>query len=280
MSNIATGLFDSGLGGLSVARALLNRAPAANIIYFADTAHVPYGDRPLDEVRSFALGIVDFLVSEGAGAVLMACNMSSAIALDAARARHPEIPISGVVEAGARAAAAAGGPVGVLATAGTVASGGYLRALEQAGVSGPVIQTACPAFVPLVECGDLDTATTEDAARKYLQPGVSAGVRTFILGCTHYPFLLPVLQRCAPEGTVFVDPAEEAAREVLEATGGIAGSSSQRYILSAPSETFRPVGSRFLGRELPMLELARWEGGRLPSHGAASVAAASVAGEG
>ncbi len=254
------GVFDSGLGGLSVARALLQREPRASIIYLADIAHVPYGDRPLEEVRAFALGIVDYLVSQGAGAVLMACNMSSAVALDEARRRYPGILIAGVIEAGARAAAQLGPErVGVLATAGTVASGAYTRALERVLPGVTVTQTACPDFVPLVESGDLEGPAAVDACRRYLRPGLDAGARTFILGCTHYPFLLPALNRVAPEGTVFVDPAQETAARALEQIGSaLDRHTPSRFVLTAPSETFRPVGSRFLGQGIPEPEPAVW----------------------
>lgn len=260
MTGVRIGVFDSGLGGLSVVRALYSARPGVGIVYFADTAHVPYGDRPLNEVRGFALGIVDYLLSEGAGAILMACNISSAVALDDARSRHPGVPMAGVIEAGARAAARLSQErIAVLATAGTVASGGYLRALAREAPASEIIQTACPKFVPLVEDGRLTGSEVEEAARQYLRPGLEAGARVFILGCTHYPFLKPALQTLAPAGTVFVDPAEEAVREILIQVGdNLQTQDGSRFVLSAPSETFRPVGSRFLGAPMPELELARW----------------------
>jgi glutamate racemase len=267
LSGLRLGIFDSGLGGLSVARAVLERCPSASIIYFADTAHVPYGDRPLEEVRSFALEITGFLASQGAGAVLMACNMSSACALEEARKVYPGLPVSGVVQAGARAAVGEGADaIAVLATAGTVASGGYVRAVHAIAPDVRVEQVACPEFVPLIEAGDLDGPRVERAAAAYLGQALDSGARVVILGCTHYPFLLPVLRRLAPPETVFVDPAEEAALEALRNAGdGLDVQTPSRFILSAPSATFRPVGSRFLGRILPALELAEWtaEGGRL-----------------
>ncbi len=261
MTGVRIGVFDSGLGGLSVVRALLERAPDASVIYLADIAHVPYGDRPLDQVRGFALSIVDFLLREGAGAILMACNMSSAVALDAARERWPDVPMAGVLEAGARAAVRqARGPVAVLATAGTVASGKYPEAITRLAPGAGVVQTACPAFVPLVEAGELSGPDVETAVREALAPGLERGAKTFVLGCTHYPFLLPELARQAPAGSVFIDPAGEAAAEILDAVGGALDTRTpSRYVLSAPSDTFRALGSRFLGFGLPEIALARWD---------------------
>lgn len=271
MSAVRIGVFDSGLGGLSVVRALADRAPGASVLYLADIAHVPYGDRPLEEVRRYALSIVEFLLQEGAEAILMACNMSSAVALDEARRRYPHIPVAGVIEAGARAALREGqGTVAVLATAGTVASGGYPAAIARIAPQTRVVQTACPSFVPLVERGELTGSRVERAVAEALAPGLSAHARTFILGCTHYPFLLPELARQAPTGSAFIDPAGEAAREILgQLQGRLDTSTPSRYLLSAPSDTFRPVGSRFVGFALPELELARWEDGRLRAPAAA-----------
>lgn len=262
---VSIGVFDSGLGGLSVVRALFESSPSATITYFADTAHVPYGDRPPEEVRAFALGIVDFLLAQGARAILMACNMSSAIALADARRLHPAIPVVGVIEAGARAAVqVAQGPVGVLATSGTVNSEAYPRAIARLKPGIPVFQTACPEFVPLIEAGEIEGPRAAEAVRQCLAPGLAEGVRTFICGCTHYPFLLPVMRALAPEGTRFVDPAREAAAEILHGLGSrLKTEGGARYVLSAPTETFRPVGSRFLGRPLPELQIAQWEDGKL-----------------
>lgn len=265
MSGVKIGVFDSGLGGLSVVRALFSVNPDASIIYFADTAHVPYGDRPGEQVRGFALGIIDYLLAEGAGAILMACNMSSAVALDDARRIHPDIPVIGVIQAGARAAARLSQhKIAVLATAGTVASGGYLRAIAAEAPSVQVIQTGCPQFVPLIESGQLTGPRVEDAVKECLQSGLDAGAKVFVLGCTHYPFLVPCMRELCPPDTAFVDPAEEAVREILAQTGDqIDERSPSRFVLSAPSETFRPVGSRFLGQALPELEIVPWAPGDL-----------------
>ncbi len=258
---IKIGIFDSGLGGLSVVRELLAGYPSASVLYFGDIAHVPYGGKPLDDVRDFALGIVDYLLQEGAGAILMACNMSSAVALDAARANYPYVPIAGVIEAGARAALSNNADkIAVLATEGTVAMGAYEKALHKIAPQIQVTQTACPDFVPLIERGELSGPNIQAAARRYLTPGLDSGARTIILGCTHYPFLLPALQKLVPDDVKFIDPAGEAVKEILTRIGSDLDTiNPSRFILSAPSSAFRPVGSRFLGRTLPELELAGWD---------------------
>jgi len=260
MTATKIGVFDSGLGGLSVVRELLRMEPNASIIYFADTKHVPYGERSLDQVRDYALGIVDYLISEGVGAILMACNISSAVALRDARSKYPTLPLIGVIEAGARAAAELSqNKIAVLATTGTVRSNGYKYAIACVSPHTEVIQTSCPKFVPFVEQGQLDGAEVEQACYDYLAPGLEAGARVFILGCTHYPFLLPVLKHVAPARTVFIDPARESASEMLTMVqNNLDCHSASRYILSSDSNVFQPIGSRFVGKNLPKLETAHW----------------------
>lgn len=275
MTACTIGVFDSGLGGLTCVREIFRQNPNASVIYVADIAHVPYGGRPLAEVKQFALEITRYLVNQGADAVLMACNMSSAVALHDARRQHPGVPVFGVIEAGARSAARLGrSQIGVLATAGTVMSRGYVQAIDAVAPGTKVLQTACPRFVPLIESGQLDGREVEEAARDYLQPGLKAGVQVFILGCTHYPMLTPTLMRLTSSDVVFVDPAAEAVTETLAAIHHTEGQRrASRFILTAPSETFRPVGARFLGRDLPELELVGWNPeGQL---GAAAVQASS-----
>lgn len=263
LSDAPIGVFDSGVGGLSVAGEILRRLPAESVLYFADTAHVPYGGRPLAEVQGFALAICDFLVESGAKIVVMACNISSAVALPAARERHPDIPMLGVIEPGAAAALATGAKrIGVLATQGTVTSGAYTRTITAAEPAAEVVEVACPRFVPLVEAGETESVDARDAAREYLSPLAKAGCQAIILGCTHYPFLLPILRRVAGElfgnGALpaFVDPAQETTREIgcLLSKGGLAsleGSQpAHRYFVSGDVDRFEAQGSAFLGRRI------------------------------
>ena len=204
------GVFDSGLGGLTVVREMLNRLPHERIIYVADQHHVPYGGRELEEVRGFAVGISEALLTLRCKAIVMACNISSAVALTDVQATHLETPILGVILPGADAALAAtkNGVIGVLATEGTVRSGAYTRALRAANPKIEVFEAACPQFVPLVEGGQERSPNARAAACEYLAPLLDAGADTVILGCTHYPFLLPVLEDAAPD-LRFIDPAAQ-----------------------------------------------------------------------
>lgn len=240
------GLFDSGLGGLSVARAILARRRDVSLWVVGDTAHVPYGGRPLDEVRAFALGLTRYLVEGGAEAVVMACNISSAVALDAARDRF-DIPVFGTVDAGARAACAvADGAVGVLATEGTVNTRAYSRAIAGKRPEISVHEVACPEFVPLVESGRWASPQASDAAREYAAPLVKAGVRTVVLGCTHYPFLDAAIRSAFPWPVRLVDPAQTLADDVLR-TVAPADSPFHRFEATAEPAAFARRGSLLLG---------------------------------
>lgn len=259
------GIFDSGLGGLSVAARVLDKLPNERIIYLADNAHVPYGERPLDEILGFALDITDYLIGLGAKAVVMACNMSSAIALDQARLRHPQVPIIGVIEPGAAAAvrAADGHPIGVLATTGTVRSEAYPRTITRLDPSAQVAQQACSKFVPLVESGRSDSEEAEAAACGYVLPLVSQGCKTLILGCTHYPFLRKAIEAAAGPDVTIVDPAEETVGTLaneLARTGLASSRLAGPHEFRATGEThdFAALGSTFLGREVDCVRESRW----------------------
>ncbi len=268
------GVFDSGLGGLSVAAQILKRTPNERIAYFADNAHVPYGERPLEEIRGFALGITGFLIEKGAKAVVMACNMSSAVALDAAREAFPGVPILGVIEPGAKAAlekvagsrlqVTGGCPsIGVLATTGTVKSEAYVRAVERLDSSARVVQQACPRFVPLVESGRADSEEAEAAARTYVEPLRRAGCGAIVLGCTHYPFLRKAISAAAGPSVVIIDPAEETA-QLLRNTLVERGIASDRldgeheFYASGDTEGFAELGSTFLGMPIDIVKQAVW----------------------
>jgi glutamate racemase len=216
------GIRDSGVGGLTVARAIRQVLPHARLLYFADTAHVPYGDRRPEEVKYFALSISRFLLAQGAQALVFACNTTSAYALDDAR-REFDCPVIGMIEPGARAALSTSrnGRIGVLATQATVDSLIYTRTLERFNKDGhemTVKEVACPEFVPLVEEERTDSPAAHEAARKYLAPLLRSGCDTVILGCTHYPLLLPALHEAAPQ-IAFVDPALAVAQAVREHSG-------------------------------------------------------------
>ncbi len=213
LPRLKIGIRDSGVGGLTVARRVREALPDADLLYFADTAHLPYGDKTPAEVTHYALSICDFLLERGAQILVFACNTTSAYALDAAREKF-SVPIFGVIEPGARVAAqVSGGKIGVLATAATVASGVYSREIARFNSDVEVCEIGCPAFVPLVEAQKADSPQAFEACRHYLAPLLRFGADTVILGCTHYPLLLPALQKAAPD-VRFIDPAQAVAHEV------------------------------------------------------------------
>ena len=263
--NSPIGIFDSGLGGLSVAAQVLRALPNERIIYFADTAHVPYGERPLEEIHGFALAITQFLVDRGAKAVVMACNMSSAVALDEARKRHPDVPILGVIEPGVRAALAVsrGAPIGVLATTGTVNSRAYVRTAAGLDPTARIVQQACPRFVPIVEAGESDSEEAEAAACTYVHPLTAQGCATLVLGCTHYPFLRKAIESAAGPGVTVVDPAEETAlalKKILLERGMASDRLDCPHVFCATGESdaFAGLGSAFLGQRIDMVRRVTW----------------------
>jgi glutamate racemase len=256
------GVFDSGIGGLTVARALFERLPHESVIYFGDTARVPYGPKSPDTVRRYAGEILAYLLGRGVKALVVACNTISAHALDYLRARS-SVPLVGVIEPGASAAAHAtrAGKVGVIGTAGTIASGAYERAIKALLPEAVVCAQPCPLLVPLVEEGWFDHPATELIARHYLEPLVRAGVDVLVLGCTHYPLLKPLLARVLGPQVTLVDSAEETAKavaHVIEENGLAApegARSVHRFVVSDDEPHFRRVGARFLGSRLQHVEV-------------------------
>jgi glutamate racemase len=255
------GVFDSGIGGLTVARALFDRLPRESVIYFGDTARVPYGPKSPDTVRRYSGEILAYLLRRGVKAVVVACNTSTAHALDYLK-QHSPVPMVGVIEPGARAAVAAtrSGAIGVIGTAGTIASGAYERAIKALRPDARVHAQACPLFVPLVEEGWFDHPATELIAREYLEPLRKAGADVLVLGCTHYPLLKPLLARVMGPGVTLVDSAEETARvvaEELDARGLRAegGGHDHTFVVSDDEPHFRKVGARFLGEKLQKVEV-------------------------
>ena len=253
--NLTIGIRDSGVGGLTVARRVLERYPAANLLYFADTAHVPYGDKSPAQVRHYALSISQFLIAQGAQMLVFACNTTSALALDKARECFPDVPIFGVIRPGARVAAqVSSGRVGVLATSATVNSGVYSRVLREYRADLQVEEVGCPAFVPLVESEQTESIEALEACKHYLAPLQRFGADTVITGCTHYPLLLPALQKVAPE-IRFVDPAQAVADEVAQLVGANAsGSGARKFWVSGARAGVENWIGRLLEVEKPGLE--------------------------
>ncbi|MGH7527495.1 MAG: glutamate racemase [Gemmatimonadales bacterium] len=262
MNRAPIGIFDSGIGGLTVARAIYHRLPRESTIYFGDTARVPYGPKSPDTVRRYSREILHWLLGQGVKVVVIACNTSTAHALEALQGEST-VPVIGVIEPGARAAAAAsrGGPIGVIGTAGTIASNAYARAIQKASPGSRVEQKACPLLVPLVEEGWFDHPAAELIARDYLEPLRAAAVDALVLGCTHYPLLRPLLQRVMGPEVRLIDSAEETAAAVdlaLRAVGLEAptdGTPRHRFAVSDDEARFRLVGSRFIGDRLGQAEV-------------------------
>ncbi len=262
MNPAPIGIFDSGIGGLTVARAVYERLPRESTIYFGDTARVPYGPKSPETVRRYSLEILHWLLDQGVKAVVVACNTSTAHALETLREESP-VPVIGVIEPGARSATGAsrGGPVGVIGTAGTIASNAYARAIHRLRPDARVEQRACPLFVPLVEEGWFDHPAAEIIAREYLAPLQQAGVDVLVLGCTHYPLLKPLLQRVMGPAVRLIDSGEATAA-ALEETLRSAGLESpgtetprHRFVVSDDEARFRLVGSRFVGERLGRAEV-------------------------
>ena len=218
MNDAPIGIFDSGVGGLTVARAILDQLPGERLLYIGDTANSPYGPKPLEQVRSMALNVMDELVDSGVKMLGIACNTATAAALDEARERYTKgmgIPVIEVISPAARTAAALtrSGRVGVIATAGTVNSGAYARALQ--GIPGlNLTQQACPRFVQLAEAGITTGPQVLDVAKEYLEPLQAAAVDTLVLGCTHYPLLAGPISYVMGRNVALVSSSEETAKDV------------------------------------------------------------------
>lgn len=249
------------MGGLTVVRELMNQLPNESIIYFGDTARVPYGPKSPDTVLRYSREITSYLRSEGVKALVVACNTATAHALPALR-REFDFPIVGVIEPGARAAAAVtkSRKVGVIGTAGTIKSRAYEKEIKKLLPNVELTAQACALFVPLVEEGWVDTEPTRAIARNYLAPFVSAEVDTLVLGCTHYPLMKTVIGNVVGREVRLIDSAHETAREageVLRANGienETPNEARYRFISSDAPDTFLSLGERFLGSSIDRVE--------------------------
>jgi glutamate racemase len=256
------GVFDSGVGGLTVLRALVERIPDANYLYFGDTARLPYGSKSAATVAHYAVGAVRYLQDQGAELLVIACNTATALALDEIKAAAG-VKVIGVIEPGAEAATAASRKrkVVVIGTEATISSHAYRRALEARKVA--VREKACPLFVPLVEEGWVEHPVTEQVAKIYLSEAFSEDegnanddADVLVLGCTHYPLIKPLLRRVAPDHIAIVDSAESTAQEVARQlqVGTLPSSKSElrsppglKFFATDSAEKFRKMGTRFLG---------------------------------
>ncbi len=256
------GVFDSGLGGLTVAQAIMRELPGESLVYFGDTARVPYGPKSPETVLRYSREIASFLLAQGVKAIVIACNTATAHALPPLL-DELDVPVLGVVGPGARAAveASRSGHIGVIATEGTVRSGAYVRAIHDASPGARVIARACPLFVPLVEEGWTDHEATRIVAREYLSEMTGRDVDTLVLGCTHYPLLKPLIAAVMGPDVRLIDSAEETAhdtRRMLEQNDLLAPAGTvpvHRFIASDDPQQFLALGQRFLGDVIDQVEI-------------------------
>ncbi|MCO5971501.1 glutamate racemase [Actinoallomurus soli] len=263
MSDAPIGIFDSGVGGLTVARAVLDQLPNESMLYVADTARSPYGPKPIAEVRAYALEVLDHLVDEGVKMLVIACNTASSAVLRDARERY-DVPVVEVIKPAVRAAVSASrtGRVGLVATRATVTS----RSYEDAFAAAPHVtltSVACPRFVEFVERGITMSDELLDVTRGYLEPILDAGCDTLILGCTHYPLLTGVISYVAGDGVTLVSSADETAKDVYRVLhdsrlARAEGSPEPRHRFRATGDPtpFGVLGRRFLGPEIGLVEPA------------------------
>ena len=259
-------MFDSGFGGLTVARAVIDLLPEEDVVYVGDTGRYPYGPRPLDEVRQFAHEITKYLLDEhDVKLIAIACNNAAAAALDDLQTTVG-VPVIGVIEPGVRSLieATQSGRVGVIATAGTVASGAYQRAVAATDASVELTCAACPGFVEFVERGETDSDQVHVLAERLLAPVRAADVDTLLLGCTHYPYLARTISDVMGRGVVLVSSADETAFDVRDRLHGsdVAGpagrAGTHRFFSSGDTSSFSAVGGRLFGPELAHAETVPW----------------------
>lgn len=256
------GIFDSGLGGLTVVKSVLNHLPHESIIYFGDTARVPYGNKSPELIREYSIEIADYLVKRNAKMIIVACNTATALALEALK-EHINVPVIGVIEPGATQAytATKNKNIGIIGTLATVSSKAYEKALKSIDKNVHTLAKACPLFVPLAEEGWLDGGVTEAIAEHYLQPLQNSAIDTLILGCTHYPLLKKVIATKVNSHTVLIDSADAVAVTVqkqLTINNQLSDSSVKGtlncYVTDIPMH-FEDIGQRFLGSKIDHVHL-------------------------
>ncbi|MEQ9617868.1 MAG: glutamate racemase [Deltaproteobacteria bacterium] len=256
------GVFDSGIGGLTVVREIIGRLPRENIIYLGDTARVPYGTKSSRTVIAYSHSNSEFLIKKGIKLLVVACNTASAVSLPSL-GREFDIPVLGVIEPGAKKAAAATGTknVGVIGTPSTIKSGAYKKAIQEISPDIKVHSSACPLFVPLADEGWTEGEITELIAEQYLEPFRQIGIDVLVLGCTHYPLLKRTIQKVVGEDITLVDSAEETAKEIEkilsenDIVNRGSGSPSRQYFLTDVSDSFLSVAGRFLGENIEKIDM-------------------------
>jgi glutamate racemase len=262
MDDRPIGVFDSGVGGLTVARALIDLMPNESILYFGDTARGPYGPRHAEEVRTFSTQIAEFLLHQGVKLIVIACNSASSAGLEAVRAVAGNVPVIEVVRPAVRAAVKAtrNRRIGVIGTVLTVSSGAYDAAVDETKENVTLTSAACPRFVEFVERGETAGDEIVALARAYLAPLQAGQIDTLILGCTHYPLLTGVLHLVMGHDVVLISSADETARDAYAllseraAFRGKDGSPEYRFVSSGEAALFQALGTRFLGPEIDAVQ--------------------------
>lgn len=259
------GVFDSGVGGLTVVRALMERLPFENIVYFGDTARVPYGVKSVETISHFSTQIAEFLLEQQVKLLIIACNTMAAVAADKIQSLSP-VPVLDVIDAGALGALAAtrNQQIGVIGTPTTINSDAYAQAIHRCDPNVRVYSQACALFVPLVEEGWLEHPVTRLTAHDYLKTVMAQEVDTLVLGCTHYPLLKPLLQEVAGPGVCLIDSAQAMAQRTADLLRQQKLSNPNHhkprydfYVTDVPLR-FQTIGERFLGRALPNVQLVKW----------------------
>jgi glutamate racemase len=264
--SLPIGVFDSGVGGLTVVRALMERLPLEDIVYFGDTARVPYGVKSVATIEHFTAQIVDHLLDHGVKMLIVACNTMAAVASRIVKERAGTIPVLDVIDAGARAAVAASRSraIGVIATPTTINSNAYARRMHAIDPALRVFSQACPLFVPLVEEGWLAHPVTRLTAQEYLGPVLAEKVDTLVLGCTHYPLIKPLLQDVVGPDIQLIDSATTVAEQAAQmlAELGLANSGElpahYHFTVTDIPLRFQTIGERFLGRSLGYVDKVDW----------------------
>lgn len=262
MKESPIGVFDSGIGGLTVLKEIMNVLPSENIVYFGDTARVPYGSRSAETVTKYAFQSINFLLEKGVKAIVIACNTATARSLSIVQQKY-DIPIIGVIKAGVRTAMelTSSKIVGVIGTEGTVGSRAYELEMNSISSSVQVKGKACPLFVPIVEEGWHDTDVAEMIAHRYLDELRASGIDSLVLGCTHYPLLTDTIQKVVGEDIKIVNPAKETAMDLIDVLqkhnllNESGKQPSYEYYVSDNPEKFTQVGEKFLNREIDGIKL-------------------------
>jgi glutamate racemase len=258
------GIFDSGVGGLSVLRAIREQLPAENLIYLGDQGHVPYGARPMEEIQKFSEGITRFLLYQDSKIIVVACNTASAAALKTLREKFPEVSFVGMEPAVKPAAEATQtGKVGVLATPATFQGALYASVVERFGADVELFQHTCPGLVSQIESGELDTQRTREILQDALLPMLEKNIDTVVLGCTHYPFVIPLIEQIVGENVRVIDPAPSVARQtqrLLEAENLLNRSNASgriQYFTSGDVPAVQSALAKLLGRN-DVIQKVKW----------------------